>query len=100
MPGGQSYIESLLGQATALFIWAPPGSASLGPLPTLRPAATPPALLPTPPPFPPVFLSLPRWLGDKKILPTNAGGTVDEVASLGWKDTLEEEMATHSRILD
>ena len=84
MPGGQSYIESLLGQATALFIWAtpgsasllgqatvlfiwaPPGSASLGPLPTLRPAATPPALLPTPPPFPPVFLSLPRWLGDKK----------------------------------
>ena len=29
MPGGQSYIESLLGQATALFIWAPPGSASL-----------------------------------------------------------------------
>lgn len=66
VPGGQSYIESLLGQATALFIWAPPGSASLGPLPTLRPAATPPALLPTPPPFPPVFLSLPRWLGDKK----------------------------------
>ena len=97
MPGGQSYTESLLGQP--LFIWAPPRSASLGPFLTLRPTATPPALLPTPPTFPQFFcLYIGGWV--IKNLPTNAGGTVDGVPSLGWKDTLEEEMATRSSILD
>ena len=34
-----------------------------------------------------------------KNLPANAGGTETWVLSLGQKDPLEEEMATHSRIL-
>ena len=32
-------------------------------------------------------------------LPPNAGGLRDSVRSLGWKDPLEEDMATHSSIL-
>ena len=34
-----------------------------------------------------------------KNLPANAGDIRDEVRSLGRKDPLEEEMATHSSIL-
>ena len=34
-----------------------------------------------------------------KNLPVNVGGTEDMVQSLGWEDTLEEEMANHSSIL-
>ena len=34
-----------------------------------------------------------------KNLPANAGDIRDEVRSLGQKDPLEEEMATHSSIL-
>ena len=35
-----------------------------------------------------------------KNLPANAGDTGDMVPPLGQEDALEEEMATHSRILD
>ena len=34
-----------------------------------------------------------------KNLPANAGDIRDAVQSLGWEDSLEEEMATHSSIL-
>ena len=34
-----------------------------------------------------------------KNLPTKAGDMRDEVGSLGWEDTLQEGMATHSTIL-
>ena len=34
-----------------------------------------------------------------KNLPVKIGGTEDMVQSLGWEDTLEEEMANHSSIL-
>ena len=34
-----------------------------------------------------------------KNLPVNVGGTEDMVQSLGWEDTLEEEMANHPSIL-
>ena len=34
-----------------------------------------------------------------KNLPVNAGNLRHAVLSLGWKDPLEEEMATHSNIL-
>ena len=34
-----------------------------------------------------------------KDLPANAGDIKDIVPSLGWKDPLEEGMATHSNIL-
>ena len=36
--------------------------------------------------------------GKKNLLP-NAGYTRDEVLSLGWEDSLEKSMATHSSIL-
>ena len=34
-----------------------------------------------------------------KNLPANAGDIGDTVSSLGWKNPLEEDMATHSSIL-
>ena len=34
-----------------------------------------------------------------KNLPVNVGDVGDEASILGWEDPLEEEMATHSRIL-
>ena len=34
-----------------------------------------------------------------KNLPTKAGDMRDEVGSLGWEDTLQEGVATHSTIL-
>ena len=38
---------------------------------------------------------LPRWLSGKE----SASNSGDQVQSLGWEDTLEKEMATHSSIL-
>ena len=35
-----------------------------------------------------------------KNLPANAGDRETQFLSLGWEDTLEKEMATHSSILD
>ena len=52
------------------------------------------------------FLSLSRslWVSQValvvvKNLWANAGEKTDVVQSLGWEDPLEEDMATHSRIL-
>ena len=40
---------------------------------------------------------LPWWLSSKES-PANAGNA-DLIPSLGWEDTLEKEMKTHSNIL-
>ena len=41
-------------------------------------------------------MGLPRWLRDKEPI---CQVQERQVRSLGWEDSLEEEMATHSRIL-
>ena len=41
---------------------------------------------------------LPRWLNGKESA-CNAGNAGDESWSLGWEDSLEEDMATHPSIL-
>ena len=43
-------------------------------------------------------IGLPQWLSGKEST-CNVGNTGDAVQSLGWKDPLEEAMATHSSIL-
>ena len=44
------------------------------------------------------FNGLPRWNSCKEST-CNAGVTDTQFPSLGWKDPLEEEMATHFSIL-
>ena len=45
-----------------------------------------------------IAIRLPQWLSSKES-PCNIGAEGDWVRSLGQGDTLEKEMATHSRIL-